>query len=199
MRTRLFALVGAVLVCGALGGGAWVLLHNTTTFWGTPSTQLPPNPPPQKLPIVTSVPNAPPRTPARTPPPGYSEYRSEFYRFQLFYPSNMTVTERPGEHAAMTLLFAGGGHDFQLFILPYGEPKISQDIYTFYNPSGVMQNVQTLTLDGAPAAGFTGADQQLGDTYNVWFVGQGFLYQFMTYSSLSDWLNTLLVSWQFVA
>ena len=46
-----------------------------------------------------------PLSPARTPPSGAKDYRNEHYRFELFYPPNLSVNEFDEGKGAMTVTF----------------------------------------------------------------------------------------------
>jgi len=146
------------------------------------------------------VPVAPPLKPPRTPPPGQKEYRSEFYRFQFFYPADLTLKEFDGPESTRTSTFKNQntGAQFQLFILPYGEQKISEERLKKDLPSGIIASSTTVLIDGSNAASFYSSDQSLGKTHEVWFVGRGFLYEATTYQELGPWMDTILQSWQFL-
>lgn len=86
---------------------------------------------------------------------------------------------------------------FQIFITPHDEPAISEERVRIDLPDIVIKNIQQATLDGADALVFTSVDSSLGDTYEVWFVHGGRLYQIMTYADNGAALNALLDTWKF--
>ena len=53
------------------------------------------------------------------------------------------------------------------------------------------------TVDGVQAVTFHGRGAQIGDTYEVWFIRDGLLYEVSTYKQLEPWLNGILSTWQF--
>jgi hypothetical protein len=161
---------------------------------------LPPNPPPEKLPIVTSVPDAPSLAGPRTPPAGLKEYRNEFYRFEMFYPDDLTPTVHDESGSAATITFQNADHSrsFQVFIVPYGDPKISKERFKTDLPSGIIDQPSNITVGGEPATEFYSTDSKVGDTREVWFVGRGFLYEITTYKELSDLLQPIVDSWMFL-
>lgn len=137
---------------------------------------------------------------SRTPPEGYKEYRSEFYRFQLLYPSSLLLREYEENGSARTITFRDpeNGYQFQIFVTPYGLEQISQDRLKKDIPSGVIIDQQQFTLDGVPAIAFFSTDATLGETREVWFIARGFLYEVTTYKQLDQWLSNILSSWQFL-
>lgn len=193
-------LAGTLLGIVLIGGAAFFLWHPSTPNDSSTSTPITnPNPPPQKLPIVTSVSNAPALLPPRTSPAGYSEYRSEFYRFQFFYPKGYAVAEHTSASSSITIAFQKTPTDgFQIFIIPYGEEKISEQRFKLDIPSGVMSGQTTAMVDSSTAALFYSKDAALGDTFNAWFVGRGFLYEVTAYKQLDNEIQQLLQSWQFL-
>jgi hypothetical protein len=135
----------------------------------------------------------------RTPPAGYQEFRSEFYKFQLFYPDDFEVKEYKGKESTAIYTFkAADGHSFEIFIVPYGDPQISKERFQMDEPSGILENMSTTTIDGVVAAFFNGRNASMGDTAEVWFIGRGFLYEVTTYKELAPWLSQLLATWQFL-
>ena len=52
--------------------------------------------------------------------------------------------------------------------------------------------VPKTTVDGVQAVRFHGQDAQIGDTYEVWFIKDGFLYEVTTYKQLEPWLDQIL-------
>jgi hypothetical protein len=199
------AIIGCVLAAIlTLAGVAFFALHKNSGSAATTTTAKAivqfNNPPPEHLPIITSTPVAPSLLPPRMPPAGYAEYRSEFYRFQFFYPSNLAVTEYRGADSSDTITFkdSSTGEQFQLFILPYGDAQISEQRFKLDIPSGVIASSTTFTVDNASASSFYSTDKTLGKTHEVWFLGRGFLYEATTYQALDTWMDGMLQSWQFL-
>jgi hypothetical protein len=137
--------------------------------------------------------------PARTPPTGFKEFRDEFYKFQLFYPAEMAAHIHKEGGSASTITFTDpNGAGFQLFIVPYGEPAISEARFKKDVPSGVIEQQTTTSIDGMQGVKFYSHNAVMGDTREVWFIGRGFLYEFTTYKELDALAETVLQSWQFL-
>lgn len=136
----------------------------------------------------------------REAPAGYVEYRSEFYRFQFFHPDSLTIAEYPVPVSAMTLVFASPetGETFQIFIVPHGSANITDHRLKQDLPSGVMEEVEDIEIDGAEGIAFISHDPAIGQTREVWFVARGFLYEVTAPLSLDNWLSEILRSWEFL-
>ena len=62
-----------------------------------------------------------------------------------------------------------------------------------------MRNNPTFGLiDGASAASFYSTDVRLGDTYEVWFIHGGYLYEVTTLKPLDAWLQNIMQTWVFI-
>lgn len=136
----------------------------------------------------------------RESPPGMHEYRSARYRFSLFYPESMTVTEQDEGTGASTISFedAQNGTGFQIFVVPFLDEQISEERFRMDIPSGVRRDVQNITVDGATGASFFSESARLGETAEVWFVQDGYLYEVATVQPLASWLSTIMESWEFI-
>jgi hypothetical protein len=55
-----------------------------------------------------------------------------------------------------------------------------------------------ISVGGATAASFYSTDARLGDTYEVWVLHGGYLYEITTLKSLDTWLNGILATWKFL-
>ncbi|MEK7613049.1 MAG: hypothetical protein AAB449_02830 [Patescibacteria group bacterium] len=140
-----------------------------------------------------------PLKPARQAPAGYREYRSEPYRFAVFYPDALSVREYDEGGGATTITFQNisEGQGFQIYVLPYGASQVGPDRLAKDAPGGVKEP-KDFTLDGAPANAFFSTSAALGDTREVWFINDGFLYEVTTHKSLDSWLDQILQTWQFI-
>lgn len=138
--------------------------------------------------------------PPRTPPSGFEEYRNTTYRFSLFYPSGMEVTEFDEGGGASTITFQNTGEvkGFQIFIVPYGAPQVSAERFHKDVPSGVREQSTNLTIDGAVADMFFSKNITLGDTREVWFIKNGYLFEVTTLKSLDAWLTGIIQTWKFI-
>lgn len=136
----------------------------------------------------------------RYPPEGMLEYRNAKYHLSLFYPQELEVKERPERGNAVTITFqnVGKGLGFQIFIVPYSEQQISEARFKKDVPSGVKTDLENVTIDGVTAATFYSKDISLGETREIWFIKNNFLYEVTTPRSLDEWLSSIMRSWHFM-
>ena len=137
---------------------------------------------------------------SRVVSPGAKEYRNTAYRFSLLYPETLTVKEYIEKGNALTITFqdAKRGEGFQLFIVPYSEPQISEERFKRDAPSGVRTGLTDMTIDGATGAAFYSENTTLGETKEIWFIRGGFLFEVTTLKPLESWLDDILLTWQFL-
>lgn len=138
--------------------------------------------------------------PPRTPPQGAREYRNTTYRFALFYPQALGVKEYDEGNGARTIVFqnVGAAQGFQIFVVPYGASQVSLARFKEDEPSGVVQEPQTIQIDGALATIFIGSNVALGDTREVWFLHGGYLFEVTAPKSLDAWLAHIMQTWEFL-
>jgi hypothetical protein len=141
----------------------------------------------------------PPSAPTRDLPPGTSEYHNERYGFSFLYPKSASLKTLNQGLGAMTILIEddAAGQGFQLFIVPYTETTITDERFRKDEPSGVRKNAVAATVDGVPATVFESEDAALGETYEVWFIHGGYLFEATTAKPLASWLGSILSTWQF--
>jgi hypothetical protein len=133
------------------------------------------------------------------PPPNAKTYQSETYHFSLYYPDNLSISERPGAAGTMVLLFQNqaSGQSFDIFIAPYDEPNITQARFLMDEPSGVMTAPANITIDGTAATEFFSTNPVLGASREIWFLHGDFLYEVTTPQPLDSWLLQIMQTWQF--
>ncbi len=138
--------------------------------------------------------------PSRTPPPGMKEYRSDPYRFSIFVPEGMTITERNKGEGASTITFEDVENEvgFEIFVVPYLEEQVSAERFRQDIPSGVRDGTKDVAIDGALGATFFSEHMGLGRTAEIWFVREGYLYEVMTIQPLSSWLEGIMAHWKFL-
>src|SRR3990167_8204177 len=75
----------------------------------------------------------------RVPTAGLSEYYSARYRFSLFYPEKLEVKEYDEGGGASTITFqnVAAAQGFQIFVVPYHDPQVSEERFHTDVPSGV--------------------------------------------------------------
>lgn len=140
-----------------------------------------------------------PPAPDRAPPNGQKEYRNDFFLFSLFVPEGMIVEEFQETGTRLTVVFTDeeAGNEFQVYVQPYGLHEISEKLFEADMPSGVMDDPQEIQIDGARATTFTGSVAGFGETHEVWFINNGFLYEVTAPPALDAWLAEILNSWKF--
>ncbi|OHB19044.1 MAG: hypothetical protein A2854_00835 [Parcubacteria group bacterium RIFCSPHIGHO2_01_FULL_56_18] len=149
-------------------------------------------------PATTSLATAGPTS--RWPPDGWREYVSTPYKFSIFYPADMKVSEYDEGSGAFIVTFENVSdvQGFQIFIVPYDKPQVSPERFKQDIPSGVRTDMQDVTIDGALGAAFYSRDESLGETREVWFVNKGYLYEVTTLKPLEKDLLEILPSWRFI-
>jgi hypothetical protein len=103
------------------------------------------------------------------------------------------------EEGARTVAFEGPSdlEGFQIFVVPYAQSTITPERFRKDDPSRVMKDAKEITVDGAPAKSFYGYNDDMGDTREVWFIRNGYLYEVTTYLGFADELIPILQSWKF--
>jgi hypothetical protein len=130
---------------------------------------------------------------------GTMAYYSPILRFILAYPQELIFKEyNEGSASIITFEDTVGDRGFQIFVIPYTDDKISQERFRMDVPTGIMNEARNITVDGVAATAFFSKDTALGDTYEIWFLNNGFLYEITTYGDLSDWLDELMTGWKFM-
>lgn len=137
--------------------------------------------------------------PPRTAPAGSKEYRSEAYHFSLFYPENLSVKEYKEAGGAQTITFSDNQEDksFQIFVLPFKGSQVTEKRFKMDVPSGVLKEPVDVMIDNIRATAFFSSNAIMGDTREVWFIKNGFLYEVTTYKELDTWLAGIMQSWKF--
>lgn len=137
----------------------------------------------------------------RDVPRGMKEFRSEMYRFSLLHPESMKVQITDEGQGASTITFEDTQMHtgFQLFIVPYLDARVSEERFRMDIPSGIRRNMKDVAIDGAAGASFESVHDLLGETAEVWFVSNGYLYEATTLKSLEEVLSQVLSTWQFIS
>lgn len=133
------------------------------------------------------------------PPEGYIEYRNTTYGFSYFRPSHAKVTEYDEGGGATTLTYEDfqNARGFQVYIVPYSQPLITEAQFRKDVPSGVRNNVNETTLDGIRAVTFNSIDEYLGETREIWVIHNGYLYEITTFAGTGEWFTPIIQSWRF--
>ncbi len=132
------------------------------------------------------------------PPAGFLVFKSQKYGFSLYYPPTLQVKEYAEANDAHTTSFEepGGAKGFQIYVTPYSGDQITQERFRGDVPSGVMKEPTDIYIDGARATMFFSTNALMGDTREVWFIRNGYLYEVTTYKGLDSWLAEILKTWK---
>jgi hypothetical protein len=127
-------------------------------------------------------------------------YSDPNFKFALSYPKDLEVHVYDEDDGSRTVTFEGAspGEGFQVYVTPYAETAITDAQFKKDDPSGVMQDSQDVSIGGVPAKVFTGHNDEMGDTREVWFIHNGYLYEVTTYKALDSWLTNIMESWKFL-
>ncbi len=138
--------------------------------------------------------------PVSVRPDGFLEYKNFLLRFDLFYPSDLSVTEFDDGTSASTITFKSKktGSGFQIFVVPYDKTEVTPEQFKKDSPLGVMKEPVEIMIDGTRATMFFGQDAALGETREVWFIKNGFLYEISSFKSLDGWLSKIMATWRFL-
>ena len=136
----------------------------------------------------------------RTPPAGYTEYYNPRYRFSLFYPDDLKVSEHDEGSGALTITFQNPdtAHGFQIFIVPYGASQVTEEQFKKDEPSGVREGQKNIAIDGTTGESFYSNNPSLGETAEVWFIHGGYLFEVTTLKPLAGWFSQIMATWKFL-
>jgi maltose-binding protein MalE len=130
-----------------------------------------------------------------------SIYTDSQYKFSFEYPKDFTVTKfQEGEDGDTILVQEKESKkSFQIFISPFDEPgpltkeRVLEDL-----PDLIIKNPEQRVLkNGVPALIFFSEEASLGETREIWFVHNGFLYQISTYATLDNLVAKIMETWKF--
>lgn len=155
----------------------------------------------QQVQPVSTAATTTPGIPARTIPPGMREFKSDAYKFSLLYPEELHVVLRDEGKGASTIIFQNlqkKEEGFQIFVVPYAEPQISDARFKKDIPSGVRTDLRAVMIGGESGAAFYSYDASLGDTAEVWLLHRGYLFEVTTLRPLGGWVSTILQHWEFI-
>ncbi|MDB5195409.1 MAG: hypothetical protein JWO84_593 [Parcubacteria group bacterium] len=134
-------------------------------------------------------------------PAGQKRYANTKFHLSLLYPDNLAVNEFSETSGALTVTFKkedGSNGGFQIYATPYSDTQITSARFKLDEPSGVMKNPTPIVIDGVPASMFFSTNPIMGDTREVWFIRNGFLYEVTTYKELDAWLSSIMQTWKFL-
>ena len=85
-----------------------------------------------------------------------------------------------------------------MYVTPYNKTQIDTEQFKLDEPSGVYLQPTDVIIDGAPATMFFSTNTDMGNTREVWFVKNGFLYEVTSYKELDAWLAGIMRTWKFI-
>jgi hypothetical protein len=150
-----------------------------------------------------TVPAGTPLASPRVPPAGSLEYRNTHYHFAFFYPDSYKMKTYDEGNGATTVTVIDGtdsdGTGFQIFVSPYGQRQVSAAVFKADEPSGVIKDRTNIIIAGdTQATKFFGENSIMGNTSEVWFVKNGYLYEVTTYKEYDAWLSQIMQTWRFI-
>lgn len=179
----LFGIFAAGLVLGAIGG----YLATSQAHKGVPEMEISD---PQKLRGEILPSSA----------AGKKIYKSTTPSFSLSYPEELSVKEFDEGQGATTIVFQGPGEEngFQLFITPYREAQISEARIKQDLKGATMKDSKEIILAGnVRATLFTSESPIIGESREVWFIHDGYLYEATTYAAWEGKLAEILGTLEF--
>ena len=92
-----------------------------------------------------------------------------------------------------------GSRGFQITVYPYDESDpLTPEMIRQALPATNMENFFPTSIPPATAWAFY-SESDIGETFEVWVVYYGQLYQIVTYKDLDDWLQQLMKKWYFLS
>jgi hypothetical protein len=131
---------------------------------------------------------------------GWRGYQNKSFRFGLLYPQELNVREYKEAGGAMSATFENPktGKGFQIYVTPYADTEITKERLQLDLPSGVVLEPTYIVVDEVSATMFFSTNSIMGETREVWFIKNGFLYEIVTYKQLDNWLGTIMQTWKFL-
>ncbi len=129
-----------------------------------------------------------------------ARYSNSAYGLSLQYPAELALQEFDNGSGAMTAVFQKEGEEkgFQIFIVPYTETTITRERIKADLAGAPMEKaVQIVLPGGIQAVHFESHAPIIGDSSEVWFIHNGYLYEVTTYRALDTWLAGILGTLQF--
>lgn len=130
---------------------------------------------------------------------GKKFYLNRLLKFSVVYPGNLDIQEY-GQGNTSTIVFedVSTQEGFQVFVVPYDKEVISDERFKMDIPSGVMIDPVDVLVDGHTATMFFSQNGLLGETREVWFIKDGFLYEVTARKDLDGWLSEIIRNWKFI-
>ncbi|HEY0221086.1 MAG TPA: hypothetical protein VGC58_02575 [Candidatus Paceibacterota bacterium] len=129
-----------------------------------------------------------------------SLYKNTKSNFSIEFPKELTIKEYDEGGGSYSYVFENesGDKSFQIFFTEYYKDSITEERFLTDIPSGVIKEKQDIFIDGVPAVMFFSKNNIMGETREVWFIKNGFLYEVFTYKDLDEWLSEIMLTWKFI-
>ena len=149
-------------------------------------------------------------------------YTDSQYNFSFQYPKDFTATKFQEGESGNTILVQyreqseqvsnniandssqvstsiNNNSSFQIFISPFDEPgPLTKERILMDLPDLIIKNPEQRVLkNGAVGLIFFSEEPSIGETREVWFVHNGYLYQISTYKELDGLVADILGTWKF--
>ncbi len=131
-------------------------------------------------------------------------YQNNTYGFSVTYPNTLKVVEYAEAKESRTIAFESNSKDvdemgFEIYVTPYTQNQISEKQFKLDESSGVLIDQKEVLIDDVRGVIFYGNNSVMGDTREVWFIRNGFLYEVVTYKPLDEWLGRIMKTWKFTS
>lgn len=124
-------------------------------------------------------------------------YRDPQGVFSLRYPKEFSIQEFFDEEKEIVIMGGSNRQGFQIVRSPFDEPAPLTPKRILEDLDILPQNPRDIEIDGALALSFYGYEEGFADTYEVWFIYGGYLYQITTYKEFEEKLREILGTWRF--
>lgn len=131
---------------------------------------------------------------------GQTRYANAHYGFSLSYPTELSVAEYPQGSDVLTVVFQKPDEQkgFQVFIIPYAETQISQQRIQADLKGAPMKDAKEVVLAGnIRAVHFSSVAPIIGESSEVWFIHDGYLFEVTSYAADDAWLASILTTLTF--
>ncbi len=130
---------------------------------------------------------------------GFRKYQNLLFGFSFQIPGELQLREY-SEGNTTTLVFEDkeSGLGFQIFVVPYEGTEVSAERFRMDTPSGVMAEPRNIIIDGVEGSMFFSMNALLGETREVWFIHNGFLFEVTVRRELDEWLSKIMNTWEFL-
>lgn len=128
----------------------------------------------QQAAAATSIQHAPgPTVPVTNPVgDGRRSYENSAYRFALLYPDDLIVNEYEETDSAMSATFRNEttGQAFHVYVTPHEQAETTPECIALDLPSGVMDKVSDILVDGVHGTAFFSTNPAMGQAREIWLI-----------------------------